>query len=229
MLTNCECSFSCCIARKPWPSVGAGCAVVLYSCVKNQLFHFIKHFLCLTVLWDKCPCHQLEGGKGVLWALCSSWSCRPHFPSDFSQCEAPTERTNPMVLLQQQRCYLSLLMAKYLCQRKFTADHLVLTINTVNMIYSMEISGSNRKDSVWQWMWSKTLILVLAKESTHCHLSCTEAEGDWRWCYHELPHLFPESRGLTPARACLNERHGVLLLPEGAELLQGLGGWTSTL
>lgn len=51
-----------------------------------------------------------------------------------------------MLLLQHERCYFSLLMAKYLCQRKFTADRLVLIINTVNMIYSMEISGSNRKD-----------------------------------------------------------------------------------
>lgn len=40
-----------------------------------------------------------------------------------------------MLLLQHERCYLSLLMAKYLCQRKFTADHLVLTINTVTEIY----------------------------------------------------------------------------------------------
>lgn len=165
------------------------CRGALQLCGKKSVISFYKVSSSFNSFmeWDKCPCHQLEGGKGVLLALCSSWSFRPHFPSDFSQCEAPTERTNPTVLLQQQRCYLSLLMAKYLCQRKFTADRLVLIINTVNMIYSMEISGSNRKDAVWQWIWSKTLILVLAKESTHCHLSCTKAEGDWRWCYHELP------------------------------------------
>lgn len=57
---------------------------------------------------------------------------------------APVERNNPMLLLQHERCYLSLLMAKYLCQRKFTADHLVLTINTVTKVYSVERSGSSR-------------------------------------------------------------------------------------
>lgn len=53
------------------------------------------------------------------------------------------ERNNPMLLLQRERCYLLLLMAKYLCQRKFTADHLVPTINTVPVIYSVESSGSS--------------------------------------------------------------------------------------
>lgn len=48
-----------------------------------------------------------------------------------------------MLLLQHERCYLSLLMAKYLCQRKFTADHLVLTINTVPVIYSVQRPGSS--------------------------------------------------------------------------------------
>lgn len=48
---------------------------------------------------------------------------------------APTERNNLMLLLQHECCYLSLLMAKYLCQRKFTADHLVLAVNTANVIY----------------------------------------------------------------------------------------------
>ena len=67
------------------------------------------------------------------------------------------ERNNPMLLLQHEHCYLSLLMAKYLCQRKFTTDHIVLIINTVNMIYSMEISGSNRRVTMWPVNVSKTL------------------------------------------------------------------------
>lgn len=75
------------------------------------------------------------------------------------------ERNNPMLLLQHEHCYLSLLMAKYLCQRKFTADHLVLVINTVNMIYSMEISGSNRRGTMGPMNMSKTRILAFSEEA----------------------------------------------------------------
>lgn len=58
-------------------------------------------------------------------------------------------------------------MAKYLRQRKFTADHLVLIINTVNMIYSMGISGSNRRGTMWSVNVSKTLILAFSEEAIH--------------------------------------------------------------
>lgn len=79
------------------------------------------------------------------------------------------ERNNPMLLLQHEHCYLSLLMAKYLCQRKFTADHLVLTINTVTVIYSMERPSRSTMGPLHS---SKALIWAFSQEALHlcCHV-----------------------------------------------------------
>lgn len=138
MCTMCRCSFGRYLCEaparvaRPGPVLTttvprAGSAQALQSSVEKSIL-----LLTLLTQWDKYPCHHI---------LPFTHFSNHNFLLISHDVNALMERNNPMLLLQHERCYLSLLMAKYLCQRKFTADHLVLTINTVTMIYSMERSS----------------------------------------------------------------------------------------
>lgn len=136
----------------------AGSAEALQSSLEKSIL-----LLTLLTQWDELPCHHI-----LLFS---------HFSNHNSllishDVNAPMERNNPMLLLQHERCYLSLLMAKYLCQRKFTDDHLVLTINTVTMIYSMERPGSSSSSTMGSLPLSEALIRAFSPEALHlcCHV-----------------------------------------------------------